>query len=191
MHEHDRTSHGGDTPSPCDEFATVRCRSTAAPRSRRTLTGPSSAATDRRLRLRRVRQRARRGDARGADDEEGPGPLRALLDGQRRRHRAGRLRSRSSAGRRLRGRRRYRRRREPRSERAADAPWPVSRGRGAHRGRPAPAARRRSRNPSRPGRVTARRCSSTMSGRAPCAPRDRSPAGRRPDTARGPRAGTR
>ncbi len=38
----------------------------------------------RRLRLRRVRQRPRRVDARDADDQEGPGPLRRLPDGQRR-----------------------------------------------------------------------------------------------------------
>src|SRR5205085_7202477 len=37
----------------------------------------------RRLRVRRMRQRARCGDARGADDEESPDPLRTLLDGQR------------------------------------------------------------------------------------------------------------
>ena len=40
-----------------------------------------------RLRLRHVRQRPGRGDAAGADDEEGPRPLRAVRDGQRFGHR--------------------------------------------------------------------------------------------------------
>ena len=96
----------------------------------------------RRLRLRRLRERPRHGDASGADDEEGAGQLRAVLDRQCRgidgydgtlliRSRAARAATRGCGG-----RRRPRRRRRPRSGRAAGDPSPAWRGRAAHRGRP-------------------------------------------------------
>ena len=49
--------------SRCVRSAKARCLATAGPRSRRTPTGPSSRQRPRRLRLRRVRQPPRRGDA--------------------------------------------------------------------------------------------------------------------------------
>ena len=95
-----------------------------------------------------MRQRPRRLDAGGADDEEGPYPLRTMLDRQRVGDRRVRGRSlelrRSEATRMTRGggdMRPWRRRRPPRSEQAEGDPSRGRRGRAAHRDRPARAGR--------------------------------------------------
>ena len=72
--------------SRCDRSARARCRRDGGHRGPgRSRPARVPRQRPRRLRVRRVRQRARRGDGRRSDDQEGPRPLRALLDGQRRR----------------------------------------------------------------------------------------------------------
>ena len=128
----------------------------------------------RRLRLRRVRQPAGRGDGRATymtyRVRVRCGRCRTVNVAVNRRARSrtaqAPVRSRLSAAQRLAvaaRRRPRRRRRPPRSGPAAGGPSPASPGRAARRGRRARAARRRSRTPSRAGRARARRSSRATS----------------------------